>query len=147
MRKAATVEFVAFDVETTGLHADIDDRIVEIGAVRFRDDGTEIGTFSTLVNPSRPCGESTNIHGITDEELIHAPNEETAVALFQAWLGEPPDAYLAHNASFDVGFVKQAFERTGKLDVLGDHPTVICTLRLSRRINWNARGHKRRLEY
>ena len=65
-------EFVALDLETTGLMADTD-RIVEIGAVRFQEDGREIGRFQRLVNPERRMSPTAfAIHGLSDLDLADA---------------------------------------------------------------------------
>ncbi len=69
------VEFVAFDLETTGLFPVVN-RIVEFGAVRFRLDGRELGTWEQLVSPECPVPP-----GVTDKEL------ETTVRLRVAALG------------------------------------------------------------
>lgn len=132
------VEFVAFDVETTGLYPDNGDRIVEIGALRFRFDGcdvVELGEFSTLVNPGKLVGDSFNIHGISDLELVSAPDEKTAIDAFVKFIADPADGppffFLAHNAPFDKGFLDDAMRRHCP-DV---YPQKwVCTLRMSSRI-------------
>ena len=56
-------QFVAFDLETTGLFAETD-RIVEVGAVRFDADGRESGRFERLVHPGRPMSPTSSIQGL-----------------------------------------------------------------------------------
>ena len=69
----ADVEFVAFDLETTGLFAAAD-RIVEIGALRFRLDGTELDSFEQLVDPEcEISAEVTQVHGITNKMVRGKP--------------------------------------------------------------------------
>ena len=61
------IEFIAFDLETTGLSPDFN-RIVEVGAVRFRLDGTEMDRMEQLVDPRCAIPDDvTKIHGITDD--------------------------------------------------------------------------------
>ena len=96
-------EFIAFDLETTGLNADYD-RIIEIGAVKMRGD-TVLDRFSTFVDPERELStQITELTGITDEMLVGAPKPEQAIPAFLRFCGDLP--LVAHNASFDVGFVK-----------------------------------------
>ena len=66
-------EFIALDLETTGLSPE-HDRIVEVGAVRFDASGRDLGEFHALVNPLRPVSPRARaIHGISDAELAAAP--------------------------------------------------------------------------
>jgi DNA polymerase III subunit epsilon len=72
-RPLSEVEFVAFDLETTGLFPVVN-RIVEFGAVRFRLDGQVLGTWEQLVDPEYPIPPSvTEIHGITDSMVRGQP--------------------------------------------------------------------------
>src|SRR5437879_3737345 len=98
--------YVAFDLETTGL-SPVGDRIVEIGAVRFDDEGTELGSFQRLVNPLRPSHpRAFAVHGISDQELARQETAETVVPTFLEFLGDPEaTTLLAHNASFDSAFL------------------------------------------
>ncbi len=101
---------VAFDVETTGLVAGVD-RVVELGAVAFQGDEV-LDTFSRLVNPGVPMPPAAGrVNGITDEMLAEAPPPAAALPAFLTLLrsGTP----LAHNASFDVGFVGVEAEEAG----------------------------------
>ncbi len=102
-------EFVAFDIETTGLSAN-DDRITEIGAVIFRD-GKPTEHFQTFVNPHRPIPrEIVELTGITDHDVFDAPNEDKALGSFMDFVGERPLA--AHNAEFDMGFMFACAQRS-----------------------------------
>jgi DNA polymerase-3 subunit epsilon len=124
-------EWIAFDLETTGLVAEID-RVVEIGAVRFDAAGRELGRFERLVNPERPMSPAAEaIHGISDADLAGAATARSVLAEFVAFIGDRPTApLLAHNAAFDARFLGQELERAG-LPAPG-HP-VIDTLALARR--------------
>jgi DNA polymerase-3 subunit epsilon len=124
-------EFVAFDLETTGLFAETD-RIVEVGAVRFDATGRELGRFERLVHPGRPMSPAAQaIHGISDAVLAGAPGAAAVLPAFVAWLGAPgATVLLAHNASFDAGFLGRELARLG-------HPLpghrVVDTLAAARR--------------
>ena len=101
-------EAVVFDLETTGLYA-ARDRITEIGAVRVKN-GEIADTFSTFVDPEMPIPpENTKITGITDDMVAGAPKEPQAIAEFLKFAGDAP--LIAHNASFDIGFLRAAAER------------------------------------
>src|SRR3954447_6517641 len=66
-------EWIAFDLETTGLVAEID-RVVEIGAVRFDASGRELARFERLINPERPMSPAAQaIHGISDADWPAKP--------------------------------------------------------------------------
>lgn len=102
--------FVFVDLETTGLRARGGDRMVEIYARRVC--GEKLGReYETLVNPGRTIPvESSRVHGICDEDVADAPSEADAVGK----LGELLDdsVFVAHNASFDRGFIDQARGRS-----------------------------------
>lgn len=117
--------FVVFDIETTGFNKN-DDSIIEIGAVKV--EGGEItGEYSTFVDPKRSIPTKiTELTGIKDEDVSGAPLIKEALIEFLDFVG---DAILvAHNASFDVGFIKN---KAGKIDVDINH-TVLDTLELAR---------------
>lgn len=128
-------EFVAFDVETTGLNAKTD-RLTEIGAVVFR--GGETGErFSTYVNPKMPIPrEITELTGITDRDVFDAPEENEAVAAFLEFVDGRP--IVAHNAPFDTGFMAEACKRSG----IPFDPVVIDTLVLSQCLLPELKRHK-----
>lgn len=131
-------EFVVFDTETTGMPG----RMTEIGAVRVRLDGTGDGaklldTFQTFVNPQEKIPAAiTNLTGITDEMVAGAPIEGEALQQFFTFCG---DAILvAHNASFDIGVLREACKRCGIEHKL----TAIDTVQLSRRLLPELSSHK-----
>jgi len=103
-------EFIAFDLETTGLNKK-QDRIIEIGAVRVRN-GQVVDKFSSFADPGhRLSGITVNLTGITDEMVHGAPAPHEAVRAFLDWAGETP--LVAHNAEFDIGFVRETCQRNG----------------------------------
>ncbi len=96
--------YVVFDLETTGFSA-IKDKIIEIGAVKV-EEGKITDRFSTFVNPGVPIPfRITQLTGITDQMVMDAPGIETVLPQFLEFIGEA--ALVAHNASFDVGFIEQ----------------------------------------
>ncbi len=103
-------EFVAFDLETTGLSPE-NDRIIEIGAVILQN-GKELRRYQSFVDPKRPLEQKTvDLTGITQDMLRDAPSIEKALTEFLAFVGDRP--VIAHNAKFDIGFVRAACQRLG----------------------------------
>lgn len=93
---------VALDIETTGLNPK-EDTIIEIGAVRFNDRRIE-GEWSTLIHPGRPIPPFiTQLTGITDQMVIHAPPIQDMVADLADFVGDIP--ILGHNVRFDLSFL------------------------------------------
>ncbi|MBR2080058.1 MAG: PolC-type DNA polymerase III [Oscillospiraceae bacterium] len=117
-------EYVAFDLETTGLSAQRDE-ITEIGAAIFRD-GKVLAEYKQFINPGRPLSAKiTELTGITDEMLRDAPTIDKVLPEFLAFCGDRPLA--AHNAEFDIGFVRAACSRCG----IAFEPTYVDSLPLS----------------
>lgn len=103
--------FVSFDTETTGLSRK-KDRLVEIGAVKFRGDGDVLATTNWLVNPQREIPYyATKVHGITTEMVAEAPLFAEIWPEFEAFCEDT--ILLAHNAPFDIGFLRAELERAG----------------------------------
>ncbi len=95
--------FIALDLETTGLDKDRD-AIIEVGAVKFRDDAP-VDRYSTLVNPGRPIPyEITQLTGITDRDLVGKPRFDQVAAAIMRFVGSAP--VVGHNVSFDLGFLR-----------------------------------------
>lgn len=117
--QAFTDEYICFDIETTGLNHKTD-RITEIGAIRVV--GGEIAeSFNTFVNPERPIpAKITSLTGITDDMVREAPSELEALRAFQTFCGEGA-LLVAHNASFDISFMRTAAARN-QMDFM--HPYV-----------------------
>ena len=103
-------EFVAFDLETTGLSSR-DDRIIEIGAVILKD-GQEIDRFQTFVDPERQLERKiVELTGITDEMLQGAPKIQEILPKFLEFVGDR--VLVAHNSDFDTGFIRAECQRQG----------------------------------
>lgn len=127
-------EFVVFDIETTGLSPKTCG-ITEIGAVVYKNGEVE-SVFETYVNPGMPIPENiVQLTGITDETVADAPPEAEAV---QAFLDFAKDRMLiAHNANFDVGFIRSVCERNG----MRFDNTYLDTVSLSRYLNRSLARH------
>ncbi|HSQ42429.1 MAG TPA: helicase C-terminal domain-containing protein [Fibrobacteraceae bacterium] len=128
--------FIAIDLETTGLDNDKDE-IIEVAFVRFVN-GSATETFDCLVKPGQPVRPFIHtLTGIDPEELANAkPFAEIAQSIVE-FIGQDP--LVAHNASFDVRFLKQALEKAGL--PLGLHP-VFDTLLFSRIIWQKVANHR-----
>jgi len=99
------------DFETTGLDFAKEDRIVEIGAVKWRDH-TITGIYDALVNPGRPIpAEVTKVHGITDSMVAHAAPLEVAIPELLDFIGD--DLVVMHNVEFDSGFLSAQMKLLG----------------------------------
>ena len=96
--------YIVLDLETTGLDADRD-AIIEVGAVKFRDDEV-LDTFSTFVNPGRPIPlPITELTGIRDEDVASAPGLHDVLARLARFAGECP--IVGHSVQFDLSFVRR----------------------------------------
>ncbi|MFQ6938556.1 MAG: PolC-type DNA polymerase III [Oscillospiraceae bacterium] len=120
-------EYVAFDLETTGLSS-LHDTIIEIGAAIMK--GNEVlSTFQTFVDPHRPLQPKiVDLTGINDQMLAGQPDISEAMPKFLEYVGSRP--MCAHNADFDIGFVTAACEKLG----LPFHPTYVDTLILAQNL-------------
>nr|WP_127572404.1 DEDD exonuclease domain-containing protein [Georgenia faecalis] len=123
--------FVVVDLETTG-GSPTSSEITEIGAVKVRG-GEVLGEFQTLVDPGSPVPPMiTVLTGITDAMLVGAPRiGEVLPAFFEfAQLGAGT-VLVAHNAPFDVGFLRAAADR---MSLPWPRVQVVDTVKLARRV-------------
>ena len=128
-------EMIVFDIETTGL-SPVNCHITEIGAVKIKA-GEVIDTFNTFVNPEVPIpAEITKLTSITDEMVKDAPKVKEALESFFAFIGD--DMLIAHNANFDIGFIRTYAEQCG----LPFSNTYLDTVALSRYVNPELKNHK-----
>jgi DNA polymerase-3 subunit epsilon len=134
----ADVTFVVVDLETTG-GSPQDSAITEIGAVKVRG-GRVLGEFQTLVNPHLPIPPFIQaLTGITTAMVADAPPIESALPAFLEFARG--SVLVAHNAGFDVGFLKAAARAQG---VEWPRHAVIDTVHLARQLvtRDEARNHK-----
>ncbi|MFW7380976.1 MAG: PolC-type DNA polymerase III [Oligoflexus sp.] len=118
---------VIFDFETTGLDTRRD-QIIEIGAL-LTENGKIVDEFSSLVNPGQSLTDTiVKITGITDEMLADKPCIEQVLPDFLKFM--EGSILVAHNAEFDMAFLRAAAERLGyQLDW-----PCFCTLKLARQL-------------
>ena len=103
-------EYVALDIETTGLSNTVD-RITEIGAVRIKG-GEVVDRFNELINPEIPIPEKIiNLTGITNEMVNDKPTIDEVLPRFIEFIKDSP--LVAHNAKFDMGFIKRNANKMG----------------------------------
>lgn len=123
-----TFEKLAYvDLETTGTRA-ANDRITEIAIVLV--DGHQVcRRWSSLVNPNVSIPPYIqNLTGITNEMVSTAPRFEELIDTIDELLDERH--FVAHNARFDYGFLKNSYQRAGRNFSF----PVLCTVKLSRRL-------------
>ncbi|MCR5142186.1 MAG: PolC-type DNA polymerase III [Ruminococcus sp.] len=110
-KEKLTDEIIVFDLETTGTNP-VNDRIIEIGAVKLR--GLEVvEEFNSFVDPHRELTDFiSGLTNITDDMLKGAPDEADALAEFKKFCGDKP-LFVAHNADFDCGFIRETAKRCG----------------------------------
>ena len=113
------------DVETTGANPVVD-RVTEIAILRV-EDGRLVERWSSLVNPGMPIPPTIqSFTGITDAMVVGAPAFAELADGVRALLADC--VFVAHNARFDYGFIKNEFSRIGE----GFDAPVLCTVKLSR---------------
>ncbi|NUS71893.1 MAG: DEDD exonuclease domain-containing protein [Corynebacteriales bacterium] len=122
------VTFMVVDLETTGTSAS-SDSITEIGAVKVRG-GVQCGEFATLVKPSTPISARiTALTGISNLMVANAPELREALPSFLEFAHGT--VWVAHNAPFDIGFLKAACKQYG---YPWPEPRSLDTVKLARRI-------------
>ena len=120
-------EYVAFDLETTGLSSQTD-RIIEIGAVVMKG-GKEVDRFQTFVDPGRTLDKTiVDLTGISDDMLVGAPKIEEVLPKFMEFVAGR--VLVAHNSEFDTGFIRAECQRQG----IAYHFTSADTLILSQNL-------------
>ncbi|MED3646205.1 PolC-type DNA polymerase III [Halalkalibacterium halodurans] len=129
-------EFVVFDVETTGLSA-VYNKIIELAAVKVKN-GEIIDRFERFADPHEPLTNTIiELTGITDDMLKGQPEVEQVLNEFHAFIGDA--VLVAHNASFDMGFLNTGFQKMG----LGEAKNpVIDTLELGRFLYPTLKNHR-----
>ena len=127
--------FVIFDIETTGLYPN-NCGITEIGAVKIKA-GEILEEFNTFVNPEMPIHEKiTQMTGISDEMVKDAPKIKEALKKFLDFAGK--HMLVAHNADFDISFIKK-YAAVCKYSFSNPY---LDTLAISRNLNKNLKNHR-----
>lgn len=127
--------FVVFDIETTGLSS-AHDQITEIGAIKI-EQGEIVSEFSQLINPGvNITTEISELTGITNEMVASAPPIENVLPKFIDFCEEA--VLVAHNANFDIGFIRENLRKMNKPFTF----SVIDTLTLSRILLKELKRHK-----
>ena len=128
-------EMVVFDIETTGL-SNKTCKIIEIGAVKIKN-GEILDRMDIFVDPEVPIPlEITELTSITDDMVKGAMKEREAILEFLRFAGDR--LLIAHNATFDVGFIKVAADRHG----IPFENSYLDTVGLSRFVNSELKLHK-----
>ena len=128
------ITFVVVDLETTGgrmtaADGTDADAITEIGAVKVRG-GVVLGELATLVDPQRSIPpQIVRLTGITTAMVCDAPTIGAVLPMFLEFARG--SVLVAHNAGFDVGFLRAAADQCG---IRWPRPPVVCTVRLARRV-------------
>lgn len=108
LKTLALSRFIAFDFETTGLDS-VNDRVIEVSAIRFVDGNIE-EKFTSLINPNRRLTPLIiDLTGITDDMLKKAPQEKKVARELTQFIGDDP--IVAHNLSFDLAFLNEMVQR------------------------------------
>ena len=128
--------YVVFDIETTGLSA-VYDQIIEIAAVKIYD-GAVIDRYESFANPHHLLSATTiELTGITDDMVQNARDIDVVLKEYKKWVGEA--IQVAHNASFDTGFLKVHYPKNN----LGEFDSaVIDTLELARVLHPELKNHR-----
>lgn len=128
---AADLRFAVVDVETSGLSLRWH-RLLQVGIVITAADGTVHDRWSSLVHPRRRwfrVGPSS-LHGIRRRALRRAPSQRSVLDELSSRL--QGTVFVAHNAEFDLGFLRKAAAECG---VVLPIESWLCTLQLSRRLD------------
>lgn len=128
--------YVVFDVETTGLSA-VYNTIIELAAVKVHG-GEIIDRFESFANPHHRLSATTiNLTGITDDMVQTAPEVEEVLKRFAEWADDA--VLVAHNASFDMGFLNVGYQKMGHEKAKNP---VIDTLELGRFLYPEMKNHR-----
>ncbi|MBE9572992.1 MAG: 3'-5' exonuclease [Proteobacteria bacterium] len=132
----STDRYVALDVETTGLSPKNGDRVIEIGAVAIENQSI-VAEFSSLIDVDKMIPwQVQQVHGITDAMLIGKPKPDEVLPVFYKFIAG--SILVAHNASFDIRFLRNEFALLG----MSLNNRSLCTLKMSRKRYPHLPNHK-----
>ena len=119
---------IILDIETTGLEHKEGHRVIEIGCIELNK--KEVGAnYHQYINPSKTLTESNiKIHGLTNEFLSDKPSFDEIVDEFLIFIQD--SSIIAHNASFDIGFLNFELEKLSKPKIAKNR--VIDTIKIAR---------------
>ncbi len=124
------------DFETTGLSSRRGDRVIEVG-IAVLEGGRIVDRYQSLINPRMPIPwQIEDLTGITDDMVRSAPGAPEVMSEVHDFIGEM--RLVAHNASFDRGFMDAEFSRIRRRR----KQNFICSLRVARRVYPRAPNHK-----
>ncbi|MFM6853519.1 MAG: DNA polymerase III subunit epsilon [Sphingopyxis sp.] len=128
---------IIFDTETTGLRAEGDDRLVEIGCIEMIDRMETGRVYHAYCNPQRTMpAEAQAVHGLSDAFLADKPLFADIADELLAFLGTDA-ALVAHNATFDMGFLNAELKRLGRMPL--DRTRMVDTVAIARRLHPGAK--------
>jgi DNA polymerase III subunit epsilon len=121
-------DFIAIDLETTGLNPLKGDRVIEVAAIRFKE-GYAVDKFTSLVQTARRISSAASrITGLTKEDLKLAPLPELVFKELIDFVGS--SQLVAHNAPFEKAFLRSEYTHVGcKFENM-----ILCSLKLSRAV-------------
>jgi len=132
----STNRYVALDVETTGFSPKNGDRVIEIGAVAIENQSI-VAEFSSLINVNKMIPwRVQQVHGITNKMLSGEPKPDVVLPDFYEFIAG--SVLVAHNAVFDIRFLKHEFALLG----ISLNNRSLCTLKMSRKLYPHLPNHK-----
>jgi len=135
-RELAEATYVIFDIETTGLSV-IDSKIIEIAGVKMKG-GQVIGRYATFIDPKEKIPYNIQqLTNITDEMVQGAPELADELPKFAEFVGDA--VLVAHNARFDIGFIRENMKRLGLEELRNP---VLDTLELARFLYPSLKNHR-----
>lgn len=131
-------DIVVFDVETTGVNV-MEDRIVQMAAIRIDEEGNTMDTFERFINPDVPVGDSELVHGFSDVYLQEVGGD--ALTVLEAFRQFADGSMIVgHNVQYDMGILEQECSRHGV--AMPRVQAIYDTLDIYRRFYPNLPNHK-----
>ncbi len=125
---------IVLDTETTGLHARLGDRVIEVGCVELLSRRISDRHFHRYLNPERGIDEgAAKIHGLTAEFLADKPRFAEVAADFIEYVAGAE--LIIHNAPFDVEFLDQELALAGKKKLAEYCPSIVDSLAMARELH------------